>query len=129
MGFQAREIDKELYIVNPVDNFINYQLSPEDLNGFMNIISQNNENVKVVVVEMPVHPDYLAYNISGGIESYNKLFLIPIEQLLKEKNIPFYPTQKNVGEIIDLDGWIDNIHLNEKGARQLSVWLADQMVK
>ena len=109
--------------------FPDYQISERDMQGFLNIIDLNTDAVKVVVIEMPVHPDFLSYYIPGGSAGYDYIFLRPVQKVLDAKGVTFVRTQPYIKDVVTPDGWKDELHLNEAGTAQFSRWLAEELTK
>jgi hypothetical protein len=126
-GFQIRENDHIIFQVQKDVKFPKFNLVEKDRQAFQRILALNSETTKVIVIEMPVHPDFLPVYVQNGESGYEELFIQPIQKLLNEKKIPFIRTQSDIHKVVSLDGWIDYAHLNDKGAGQFSKWLADKL--
>ena len=126
-GHQLRQQGNGVYQVQPIVKLPDFQISQKDINGLIQIINLNSSATKIIVVEMPVNPDFIAYYVRGGETGYKNLFLEPVEILLKNKGVPFIQTQPIIADIVPPDGWIDDLHLNEKGAQLFSLWLVQIM--
>lgn len=126
-GFQIREKDNQIFQVQKKLKFPSFGLAESDLSAFLHFMDINSKETQIIVIEMPVHPDFLPYYVPGGKEGYENLFIQPIQKTLDEKGIPFIRTQPYIADIVTPDGWIDYSHLNEKGANQFSQWLAVQL--
>jgi hypothetical protein len=123
-GTQQEEPVSRIYQVKRALAFPDYEISENDLNGFLHTVDLNSPSMKVVVVEMPVHPDFLSYYIPGGEAGYEYQFLRPIQSELAAKGIPFIRTQPYIKNVVTPDGWKDELHLNRVGTEQFSRWLA-----
>ncbi|NMB58739.1 MAG: hypothetical protein GYA12_06200 [Chloroflexi bacterium] len=128
-GTQKEGRMSRIYEVKRSVAFPDYQISKNDMEGFLNIIDLNSDTMKVMVVEMPVHPDFLSYYIPGGSAGYEYSFLRPIQSILNARGITFVRTQPFIKDIVSADGWKDELHLNEAGTAQFSQWLADELAK
>jgi hypothetical protein len=124
-GFQIREKDNLIFEVQKFLKFPNFSLAEKDLLSFKKFISINSTKTKVIVIEMPVHPDFLPYYVQGSENGYQEIFVEPIEKILNDYDIAFIRTQPEIQNIVTADGWIDYAHLNDKGAGQFSRWLAN----
>ncbi len=109
--------------------FPDYEISKSDLEGFLNIVDLNSPALKIVVIEMPVHPDFLSYYIPGGEAGYEYMFLRPVQSILNARGVTFVRTQPFVKDVVTPDGWKDELHLNESGTAQFSQWLADELAR
>jgi hypothetical protein len=116
-----------LYEVRRAVSFPKYSISEKDLNGFIQIINLNSPSLRVVVVEMPVHPDFLSYYIPGGSAGYDYQFLRPVQKILDAKGITFIRTQPYIQNVVTPDGWKDELHLNRVGTEEFSRWLAEKL--
>ncbi len=128
-GTQKEGRMPRIYKVKRGVAFPDYQISDRDMQGFLNIVDLNSAAVKVVVIEMPVHPDFLSYYIPGGSAGYDYLFLRPVEAILNSKGVTFVRTQPYIKDVVTPDGWKDELHLNEAGTEQFSRWLAEELAK
>jgi hypothetical protein len=122
-GIQVRQKKDINFQIQSNIYFPDFQISAEDLNGFISMTNLNTSTLKIVVIEMPVYPDFLPYYIPGGENGYEENFIKPIRKILIAKEIPFIRTQPNIKEIVNPDGWRDHFHLSKEGAEQLSTWL------
>ncbi len=127
-GFQMEEKTIYTYRVNLDVELPDFQFLENDLDGLKKITGLNSPDLHVVVVEMPVHPDFLPHYIGGGETGYEEDFIQPVEELLKTEKIPFIRSQSRVQDIVAPDGWKDYLHLNQSGAEQFSRWLAEELV-
>ncbi|MHC1784636.1 MAG: hypothetical protein AB9891_18090 [Anaerolineaceae bacterium] len=119
-GLQAREESETVFQVDPDRKKIDFQISRRDMDGLLHIADMNSSTLRVIVVEMPVHPDLLPYYVLGGEGGYEEKFIQPIQKALDEKGIPFIRTQPQIKSIVSPNGWNDEIHLNEAGTEQFS---------
>jgi hypothetical protein len=126
-GSQVRQKGRNNYQVQPLLHLPDFQISSKDLNGLIGIANLNTASLHVIVIEMPVHPDFLPYYIPGGEDGYEKQFIEPVQRVLKARGILFVRTQPQIKEIVTPDGWRDQFHLSKKGSEQLSQWLADKL--
>jgi hypothetical protein len=126
-GLEETDIKKKIFQVEPNLQLPEFQVSQRDINGLLDIINDDSSTLKVIVVEMPVHPDFLAYYIPGGEEGYENQFIQPVKTVLDEKGIPFIRTQDHISEVVTPNGWKDQIHLNKLGAEQFSQWLVNEL--
>lgn len=126
-GLQIRQKNKKIFIVKPVIQIPKFEITQEEINGLKKIASMNNENVRVIVFEMPSHPDLIPYYVPGGTEGYEKLFVEPVTEALREYGIPFIRTQDEIRQVISPEGWQDQIHVNEVGSRRFSQWFVEKL--
>lgn len=97
-----------------------YQMLPENLLGFEQVLSLQNNGVQVLLVEMPVAPGYLDF-FTNGYDDY-ETYIDRVNEYLEFSHIPFIRTQSSIS--IPINGWWDYNHLNERGTRIFSEWLA-----
>ncbi len=126
-GLQIRQKNKDIFKVKPVIQIPKFQITQEEIYGLKKIASMNNDTVRVIVFEMPSHPDLIPYYLPGGTEGYEKLFAEPVSDALMEYGIPFIRTQDEIRQVIGPEGWQDQIHVNEIGSRQFSQWLVQKL--
>jgi hypothetical protein len=126
-GMQEEEKGTRPYRLKTELAIPDFQFSSVDVDGFTQILNNRSPSLRVVVVEMPVHPDFLPYYIPGGAAGYKEKFILPITGLLEGKSIPFIRTQEKISGIVTADGWKDYLHLNRSGAQQFSRWLAEEL--
>jgi hypothetical protein len=127
-GFQIRENDHILINVQKKVRLPDFAIREPDLSAFIRFLELNSTETQIIVVEMPVHPDFLQYYIPGGEEGYEEHFIQPIKMILDQKRIPFIRSQPQIASIISSDGWVDYGHFNEEGADQFSGWLVTELV-
>lgn len=106
-----------------------FQFKSGDLDGLVRMAGLRSLTLEVVVVEMPVHPDFLPDYVPGGEAGYEQNFIQPIQSILREKGITFIRTEQKIRNIVTPDGWKDYLHLNRSGADQFSRWLASELNK
>ncbi len=126
-GLQVRQKNKDIFEVKPAIQIPNFKITDEEINGLKRIAKLNNKSARVIVFEMPAHPDLIPYYVPGGMEGYEKLFVEPITEALKEYDIPFIRTQNEIHNVISPGGWQDQIHVNEIGSRQFSEWFVQRL--
>lgn len=102
-----------------------YAIDTEEFNGLKRIAGLQNDGVRVVVVEMPLHPSYLGY-FKRGLEDYH-IFLAALQPYLANHDVPFIRAPE-FGFIPDSD-WQNRNHLNLAGAQRYSDWLAGQLLQ
>ena len=105
-----------------------FSLNPVDLDALVKITSVQNQGIDVVVVEMPVYPDFLPNYIKGGEPVYEAVFIQPVKTALLEQEVPFIRTQPVITSIVNEQGWYNINHLNIDGAKDLSSWLGQQIM-
>ncbi len=75
------------------------------------------------------HNKGFSFTITGGMETNDNQFIQPFKLILDENDIPLIQTQNEIDNFFDLDGWIDYIHLNLKGAKQFTNRIVDKLDK
>jgi hypothetical protein len=97
------------------DSFLkNYHIASKDLDGFKKFLDLKSKSIKIVVVEMPVYPDFFSHYVDGGIDAYEHEFIYPIVKILAEKEIPFIRTQNEISNIVSEKDWRDYFHLRQQ---------------
>lgn len=127
LGSQTIRDTSRKYTVLPEVEFAYFDLKENDLAGLEQISSLNSPFLKIVAVEMPIHPDYLSRYTYGGEAGYEEHLILPIKQILDSEGIPFIRSQKQIQEIVPPEGWKDFLHLNHSGKEKFSRWLAGQL--
>lgn len=128
-GNQVRQRENINIEIPTKVKFPRFAFNEPDLAGFKRILDMNSGPTQVIVVEMPVHPEFLQNYVVDGISGYEEHFIKPIQSLLDEKGIPFIRTQPWVVDVVPIDGWMDFSHTNEKGAHALSQWVGLRLVE
>jgi hypothetical protein len=103
------------------------KLLQKDFDGVKQLTNLDGKNVRVVVVEIPVHERYLPVYVNDNPEEYYTLFFDPMAKLLYEKGIQFIQTITARQFVASEDEWADMKHLNNKGSIKFSAWLADEI--
>lgn len=112
-----QEIDLKKFSINAVD-----------MNVFQSTISRlKAQGIQVIVVEMPVHPDFFPYLVEGGASEYQKEFILPIQGFLDKNGIPFIQTQQVVENLMDDSDWYNRNHLNINGAEKFTAFIAQKI--
>lgn len=103
-----------------------FKMNPDDWNAFQKTIKDFKSNgKKIIILEMPVHPKFLPYLVTGGEESYRENFIKPIQSFLDSENVPFIQSQDQISTIIDMKtSWGNESHLNTDGATLFTRYLA-----
>jgi hypothetical protein len=127
-GFQIRENDHISIKVLEKVKYPEFAIGKPDLPGFVRFLDLNSTKTQIIVVEMPVHPDFLPYYVQGGEDGYEKFFIQPLESIVNQKGIPFIRSQPEISGMVSPDGWVDYAHLNDKGAGEFSLWLVNKLV-
>lgn len=129
LGNQVREKENIQIDIPEKVKFPDFAFNETDLAGFIRMLDMNTNETQVIVVEMPVHPEFLQNYVVGGVNGYEEHFIEPIQALLDERSIPLIRTQPWVDEIIPNDGWMDFSHTNEKGAHAFSHWVGQRLAE
>lgn len=106
-----------------------FGLYVEDLSGLDEVLSLKNENLQVIILEIPVHPGFLSLYVEGDQEEYYTKFRSPIQERIKEKGVPFILSQEMASSSIPDSGWNDVLHLNYQGTEIFSQWFAQKAVE
>jgi hypothetical protein len=103
-----------------------FEMNPDDLNAFQKTIKNFKQSgKKIIIVEMPVHPKFLPYLVTGGAASYQKDFIEPIQRYLESESVPFIRSQDDISTIIDMKtSWGNESHLNTDGAILFTRYIA-----
>lgn len=126
-GSQTIEDTGRTYTVLPEMEFADFDLKENDLVGLERISSLNSPEMKIIAVEMPIHPDYLSRYTCGGETGYEEHLIQPIQRILDAEEIPFIRSQKQIRDIVPTEGWKDYLHLNHSGKDKFSHWLAGEL--
>jgi hypothetical protein len=106
--------------------YIYQGLKSSDFSNLKTITDLKNDNMQVIVVEMPISQDYYPIYISGGEPQYNKQFIVPLSAYLKTQGVPFWRSLPEMDQLVSQDGWYNGNHLNKTGADIFSMWLSGQ---
>jgi hypothetical protein len=101
-----------------------YKLNAEDLSGLDEAMAMKDQGVKVILLEVPVYPDFLPHYVEGDTEKYFTAFRVPIQKRVDVYGVPFVYSQEEIGTYIPGSGWNDVKHLNTRGAEIYSRWFA-----
>ena len=104
------------------DLYRNYTPDQESLNDLAAILKLHDEDVQIVVTEMPVYPTF--YDYFGG-ETVHQAFLNTIKDLAEQNQDQYIPPIDP--DLIPLVGRVDNHHLNFEGAPVYSELLGDEL--
>jgi hypothetical protein len=101
----------------------NYKMRPENLAALKQLIQLQNDQLQVLVVEMPVPPTYM-YFFGQGQQDYQR-FINQLDTTTAAHAAAFWPTTSL--SLIPEQGWVDYSHLNTNGAAVFSDWLGQQV--
>ncbi len=107
------------------DAFIpKYKLHAEDLSGLDEVMATEAQGVRVIILEVPIYPDFLPHYVEGDSEKYFTMFRVPVQERINVYGAPFIYSQEAIGIHIPGSGWNDVKHLNTQGAEIFSRWFA-----
>jgi hypothetical protein len=98
-------------------------MRPENLAALKQLIQLQNDQLQVLVVEMPVPPTYM-YFFGQGQQDYQR-FINQLDMTTTAHATAFWPTTSL--SLIPEQGWVDYSHLNTNGAAVSSDWLGQQV--
>ena len=104
-----------------------YALNLPDWVGLQRIAALRRTNTQVIVLEMPVHPEFMPHYLPGGKQTYERDFAAPVAQYLAGEDVLFLRTWPQLAAGLPANAWKDGWHLNADGAYALSSWLAGQV--
>ncbi len=110
--------ESELY-----DLLADYTVAPAALEGLEQLVALQAPGVQVYVVEMPVHPTYLAAFTHGAADL--ALFRDAVRQPTVAAGATFWSAELDL-PLTDAD-FTDRHHLSAAGRRAFSAWLAGQL--
>jgi lysophospholipase L1-like esterase len=87
-------------------------------------MAMKDQGVQVILVEVPVYPDFLPYYVEGDSVKYFREFREPIQKRVDVYGVPFIYSQEEIGTYLSASRWNDVKHLNIKGADVFSRWFA-----
>ncbi len=102
-----------------------YEMSAQNLAGLQQIVALARQGTQVLVVEIPVHPTYVAF--FGRGEQDQDLFRATVAQMAQAQNVPFLPADPSLA--LPNADWLNRNHLNARGALVFSQWLAQQVAQ
>ena len=103
--------------------YATYTMLDENLTALETMLTYNQPETQVIVIEMPVS-DGLYYFFGQGSADYAQ-FIHRVNELAARHQIPFWQTEPL--DFIPDDGWSDYSHLNVTGAEVFSAWLGTQV--
>jgi hypothetical protein len=96
-----------------------FAIEPQHLRGLEQLVRLNSPGTRVLIVEMPTHPDMVRYYPNGMRD--HDTFVARVQALAIANTVSFrhdLPT-----DLIPATGWFDLGHLNAEGALAYSQWL------
>ncbi len=85
------------------------------------------EDIDIVVFEIPTNSRYIPFYLRGGEGVYKRTFLEPVNKVLEKYDIKMIQTEKNLLGKENPNYWHDQTHLNAYGAKEFTIYLADQI--
>ncbi len=105
----------------------NYHMNPADIEGLKLILSTQQQNdLKIIVVEMPIYTPYMPMYVEGGESVYQKEFKTPLAEIVASYKTPLIDGRE-LESTIEKKDWKDGFHLGPTGARLFSDWAAAQI--
>ncbi len=105
-----------------------YHLNQTDIDAIEKTIYEAKKNgVKIIFVEMPIHPGLYPYLVDNGDEGYKENFLNPMKAFFLEQEIPFIETESHITDIVNDSHWVNNYHLNIYGAELFTDYILDRI--
>jgi hypothetical protein len=98
-----------------------FQMLPENISSFEEILNNDSDKSLVIVVVMPVPETYFDFFSSNSM-GYQIFLDYLSESTERYGDILWLPPNT-----IPLDGWVDYTHLNTRGAAAFSRWLGQQL--
>lgn len=106
-----------------------FKINPVDMDVFQSTMTDlKSRGISVIVVEMPVHPEFFPYLVEGGDAKYREEFLFPIEEFLERNDIQFLRTQPVIGNLVEDSHWTNKNHLNFEGAEKFTSFIAHKIL-
>lgn len=106
----------------------NYHLNYDDVKTLKRTIQEFKRNeIKIIFVEMPIHPSLYPYLIANGNDGYQEEFFQPMKKFFVEQDIPFIDTESVITEIVHDSHWANNYHLNIFGAEKFTEYILDRI--
>lgn len=104
-----------------------YTMDEKDIDGFRDIAALEKDGVRVIVFDVPFHPNDYPLFVKGGLASYEGLYLVPMRKVVGETGLTLIESYPDVPAMIPQNGWLDHIHMNRTGADYFSKWLGGQL--
>jgi lysophospholipase L1-like esterase len=101
-----------------------FKLNADDLSGLDEVMAMKDQGVKVILLEVPVYPDFLPHYVEGDSVKYFTEFREAVQKRVDVYGVPFVYSQEDIGTFISGSRWNDVKHLNIKGAEIFSRWFA-----
>jgi hypothetical protein len=105
-----------------------FELYKDDLTGLNEVLTLNGENLRVLVLEIPVYPGFLERYVENDRDKYASLFREPIMERISEAEVPLILSQEMAAKSIPDSGWNDVLHLNFRGTEIFTTWFARETV-
>jgi hypothetical protein len=102
-----------------------YQMLPEELQGFDQLLALNSSELQIVLVEMPLAPGVYDHLPNG--QDTRREFIEAVSHYASARGIPFFLTQ----DLIEFpDGsWNNPTHLSAIGAGVFGQWIGSQLAR
>jgi len=119
VSLEGNDLSEPEGIINP-----GYYISQIDRTGFKKLLSLNDKDTQVIIIEAPIHKRFIPHYIGETKESYIDQFLDPVSELTRSEGVLFWQTSATLENVLPDDVWLDLKHLNKDGADIFSRWLA-----
>ena len=108
---------------DPVKWLGHYKIRQENLDGLQRITQQTNDNVHVIVIEMPFYESALEF-LPNGEQDYDS-YAQQVDEITASTSTPFWRLDKQ--PVLTPDDWWDYFHLNIQGTDKFSKWVGNQL--
>ena len=108
---------------DPVKWLSHYEIRPENLEGLRQIVQQSNNDVQVIVIEMPFYETGLEF-FSNGEQGY-KIYVQQVASITASNQTSFWRLEDQPA--LSPENWWDYFHLNLPGADLFSAWLGNKL--
>ena len=108
---------------DPVRWLNHYEIRQENLDGLQNIIQQKDNNVQIIVIEMPFYTTALEF-FPNGKQDYDT-YVKQVDEITASATAPFWHLDEQPN--LPPEDWWDYFHLNLQGAEKFSQWIGDHL--
>jgi hypothetical protein len=108
---------------DPVKWLTHYEIRHENVAGLRRIVQQSNNDVQVIVLELPFYKTALEF-FSNGEQDY-EIYIQQVSAITAFSQVSFWRLEDQPA--LSPENWWDYFHLNLQGANFFSTWLGNKL--
>lgn len=109
--------------LDPVKWLGHYKIQQENLDGLQKIVQQSDNDIQVIIIEMPFYETALEF-FPNGRQDY-ETYVQQVDSIAASSLTPFWRLDEQ--PLLSSENWWDYLHLNLQGTDLFSEWLGSRL--